>query len=187
MRQRRRIAVALSLCTALGLIAAACGSDNSSSSSGGATTTAAAATTAGGAATTRRRAATTAGGAGATTTAAGGTGTCKAGTGTVPPIQTGTADGKGKTVGLLFDVTGRGDKSFNDAAAAALDKAKADYGITGQESTPTAADGSDRPERMKAFIGERPHRGQRLPLGRRHDGVGHGQPERRSTPSSTRS
>ena len=147
MRQRRRIAVALSLCTALGLTAAACGSDNSSSSSGGATTAASTATTAAGAATT----ATTAGG--ATTTAAGGDGTCKAGTGTVPPLESGTADGKGKTVGLLFDVTGRGDKSFNDAAAAALDQAKTDYGITGQESTPTASDGSDRPERMKAFVG----------------------------------
>jgi basic membrane protein A len=152
MRQRRRIAVALSLCTALGLTAAACGSDNSSSSSGGATTTAAAATTAAGGATTTAGGATTTAG-GATTTASGGTGTCKAGTGTVPPLTTGTADGKGKTVGLLFDVTGRGDKSFNDAAAAALDKAKTDYGITGQESTPTAADGSDRPERMKSFLG----------------------------------
>ncbi len=152
MRQRRRIAVALSLCTALGLTAAACGSDNSSSSSGGATT-AAAATTAAGAATTAAGATTTAASGGATTTAAGGTGTCKAGSGTVPPIQTGTADGKGKTVALLFDVTGRGDKSFNDAAAAALDKAKTDYGITGQESTPTAADGSDRPERIKSFAG----------------------------------
>jgi basic membrane protein A len=147
--------VALSLCTALGLTAAACGSDNSSSSSGGATTAASTATTAGATTTAGGATTTAASGGGATTTAAGGggTGTCKSGTGTVPPIQTGTADGKGKTVGLLFDVTGRGDKSFNDAAAAALDKAKVDYGITGQESTPTAADGSDRPERMKAFIG----------------------------------
>ena len=55
------------------------------------------------------------------------------------PIATGKADGKGKTVGLLFDVTGRGDKSFNDGAAAGLDKAKEDFGITGNESTPTAA------------------------------------------------
>ena len=69
------------------------------------------------------------------------------------PIPTSTADGKGKSVGLLFDVTGRGDKSFNDAAAAGLDKAKTDFGVTGHESTPTAADGSDRPERIKAFVG----------------------------------
>jgi basic membrane protein A len=155
MRQGRRIAMAFSLAASLALVAAACGSDNSSSSSGGATTTAAsggATTTAasGGGATT-----TAASGGGATTTAAGGgTGTCKAGTATVPPIATGKADGKGKSVGLLFDVTGRGDKSFNDAAAAAVDKAKADYGIASQESTPTAADGSDRPERIKAFVGQ---------------------------------
>jgi basic membrane protein A and related proteins len=155
MRQGRRIAMAFSLAASLALVAAACGSDNSSSSSGGATTTAAsggATTTAasGGGATT-----TAASGGGATTTAAGGgTGTCKAGTATVPPIATGKADGKGKSVGLLFDVTGRGDKSFNDAAAAAVDKAKADYGVASQESTPTAADGSDRPERIKAFVGQ---------------------------------
>ena len=30
----------------------------------------------------------------------------------------------------MFDVTGRGDKSFNDAAAAGLDRAVADFGIT---------------------------------------------------------
>jgi basic membrane protein A len=151
MRQGRRMAMALSLITALGLTAAACGSDNSSSS-GTATTTAAAggattAAAAGGATTTAAAAG------GATTTAAGGSGACKAGTATVPPIPTGSADGKGKSVGLLYDVTGRGDKSFNDAAAAALDKAKTDFGVTGQESTPTAADGSDRPERIKSFVG----------------------------------
>ena len=50
---------------------------------------------------------------GDTTAAGGGTGTCEAGTGTVEPIMA-EADGAGKTVGLLFDVTGRGDKSFND-------------------------------------------------------------------------
>jgi basic membrane protein A and related proteins len=143
MRQGRRMAMALSLVTALGLTAAACGSDSSSSSSGGATTAAAA----GGGATT-----TAAAGGGATTTAAA-TGACKAGTATVPPIPTATGDGKGKSIGLLYDVTGRCDKSFNDAAAAALDKAKTDFGVTGQESTPTAADGSDRPERIKSFVG----------------------------------
>ena len=63
------------------------------------------------------------------------------------------ADGKGTTIGLLFDVTGRGDKSFNDAAAAGLDKAKADFGIEGVESTPEAADGSDRPDRIEQVAG----------------------------------
>ena len=32
-------------------------------------------------------------------------------------------------VGLAYDIGGRGDQSFNDAAAAGLDKAKADLGI----------------------------------------------------------
>ncbi len=134
MRQGRRMAMALSLAASLALVAAACGSDNSSSS-GGATTTAAA-------------------GGGATTTAAGGgTGECKSGTVKVDPLPTLKASGQGKSIGLLYDVTGRGDKSFNDAAAAALDKAKTDFGVTGQESTPTATDGSDRPERIKSFVG----------------------------------
>ena len=83
-----------------------------------------------------------------------GTGACKPGTGTVEPIATAQADGAGKTVGLLFDVTGRGDKSFNDGAAAGLDKAAADFGITTEESEPTAQDGSDRPERIAGFVGD---------------------------------
>jgi basic membrane protein A len=54
----------------------------------------------------------------------------------------------GQKIGLLYDITGRGDKSFNDAAAAGLDKAKTDFKVVGQESTPTAADGSDRKDRL---------------------------------------
>ena len=59
----------------------------------------------------------------------------------------GGGSGEGVTVGLLFDITGRGDKSFNDAAAAGLDKAASDLGITASESTPTG-DG-DRAERAR--------------------------------------
>jgi basic membrane protein A and related proteins len=151
MRFRRNLMGVGALAVSLGLMTVACGSDNKSSSD---TTSGGAATTSGGAATTAGGEATTTGGGGATTAGGGGgTGTCKSGSGEVPPIQTGQADGKGKKVGLLFDVTGRGDKSFNDAAAAGLDKAKADYGITGTESTPTAADGSDRPPRIKEMAG----------------------------------
>ena len=138
MRQRTRLVGVVSLAAVLGLLATACGSSNNSSSSGT------------GAATTAAGAATTAGSSGGTE--AGGSGTCKAGTGQVPPIATGTADGKGKKVGLLFDVTGRGDKSFNDAGPRAS-QAKADYAITGTESTPTTPDGSDRPPRIKAMAG----------------------------------
>jgi basic membrane protein A len=150
MRFRRNLMGAAALAVSLGLLTMACGSDSGSSSdttSGGG-----AATTGGGAATTAGGAATTAGG--AATTGGGGTGKCEAGTGEVPPIPDLTADGAGKKVGLLFDVTGRGDKSFNDAAAAAVDKAKKDFGIDSEESTPTAQDGSDRPERIKGFVGD---------------------------------
>lgn len=148
MRQRRRYLAAVSLLAALGLAAAACGSDKKES--GGATTSAGGAATTAGGATTTGGAATTAGGA---TTTGGEAGKCKPGTVAEVPIPTLTADGKGKSVGLLFDVTGRGDKSFNDGSAAGLDKAKADFGVTGNESTPTAQDGSDRPERIKAMVG----------------------------------
>jgi basic membrane protein A len=51
------------------------------------------------------------------------------------------------TVGLLFDVTGRGDFSFNDSAAAGADKAKCDFGVKVTESTPSGD--ADRPERIK--------------------------------------
>lgn len=53
-------------------------------------------------------------------------------------------------VGMAFDVTGRGDKSFNDAAGAALDQAVQELGITFTESTPTG-DG-DRTERVQGLV-----------------------------------
>ena len=59
-------------------------------------------------------------------------------------------DGSDLSVGLLFDITGRGDRSFNDAAAAGLDQATAELGITGNESTPTG-DG-DRAERLQGLL-----------------------------------
>jgi basic membrane protein A len=37
-------------------------------------------------------------------------------------------------VGLAYDIGGRGDQSFNDAAAAGLDKAKSELGVTSQEA-----------------------------------------------------
>ena len=58
-----------------------------------------------------------------------------------------------KSVALMFDLTGRGDKSFNDAAAAGLDKAKAEFaGLKATESVPSGADG-DRAERLKTVLG----------------------------------
>ncbi|XVS68350.1 BMP family lipoprotein [Actinosynnema sp. CA-299493] len=55
-----------------------------------------------------------------------------------PPAATATSssaassekvDGSALKVGLAYDIGGRGDASFNDSAAAGLDKAKADFGI----------------------------------------------------------
>ncbi len=163
MRFRRNLMVATALVAGLALTASACGSDEGSSSD---------TTAGGGAETTAAAGGDTTAAAGGDTTAAGGTGACKPGTGTVEPIATAQADGAGKTVGLLFDVTGRGDKSFNDGAAAGMDQAAADFGITTEESEPTAQDGSDRPERIAGFVGDDLIVVGRLPVGRRHHRVG---------------
>jgi basic membrane protein A len=55
-------------------------------------------------------------------------------------------------VGVVYDITGRGDRSFNDAAGAGLDQAIAELGVTGSESTPTG-DG-DRAERVQGLVDE---------------------------------
>jgi basic membrane protein A len=53
----------------------------------------------------------------------------------------GKVDGSQLKIGLAFDVGGRGDASFNDAAAAGTDKAKADLGVTTvSESTASASE-----------------------------------------------
>jgi basic membrane protein A and related proteins len=41
---------------------------------------------------------------------------------------------KAVKVGLAYDIGGRGDQSFNDAAAKGLDKAKSELGVTAQEA-----------------------------------------------------
>ena len=63
---------------------------------------------------------------------------------------TGDVPADAASVGLLFDVTGKGDKSFNDAAAAGLAQAVTEFGVKPTESTPTG-DG-DRAERMNLVI-----------------------------------
>ncbi len=173
MRFRRNLIGVAALAASLALVAGACGSDDD----GGAadTTAAGAETTAAGADTTAAGGETTAA-AGGDTTAPAATGECQPGEGTVEPIATAEADGAGKTVGLLFDVTGRGDKSFNDGAAAGMDKAAEDFGITTEESEPTAQDGSDRPERIAGFVGDDLIVVGGLPVGRRHDRVGGREP-----------
>lgn len=55
------------------------------------------------------------------------------------PSGSGGSAGSGLKVGMAYDIGGRGDQSFNDAAAAGLDKAKAELGV--QASEAEAADG----------------------------------------------
>ncbi len=50
-------------------------------------------------------------------------------------------------VGLVFDVGGRGDKSFNDAAYKGLEKAKSEFGIDFEIIDP--GDGSDRESALR--------------------------------------
>lgn len=51
-------------------------------------------------------------------------------------------------VGLVFDIGGRGDQSFNDSAAAGIERARDELGITFTEQTPNA-DGSNRAELLQ--------------------------------------
>ena len=69
-----------------------------------------------------------------------------------------TVAAKAVKVGLVYDLTGRGDKSFNDSAAAGLDKAKSTLsGIEVKELTPNT-DGSNREQllRQLADLGYNP-------------------------------
>jgi basic membrane protein A and related proteins len=121
--------LAVGLVAALGLVAAACGDDDDSGSS---------ATSAGGAAPSTEGGNKCGTGEAATATTAAGGATTVAGT-AAPAVEN-------PKIGLLYDITGRGDRSFNDAAAAGLDKAKSAVGAVGTESTPSS-DG-DRAERL---------------------------------------
>ncbi|MCJ7781617.1 MAG: BMP family ABC transporter substrate-binding protein, partial [Acidimicrobiia bacterium] len=51
-------------------------------------------------------------------------------------------------VGMAYDIGGRGDQSFNDSAAAGLDRAVTDYGVESQELEPTAG-GENREENLR--------------------------------------
>jgi len=57
----------------------------------------------------------------------------------------GAGDGDGTPVGLVYDIGGRGDQSFNDSAAAGLDLAVSDLGIAAAEASAND-DGSNREE-----------------------------------------
>jgi basic membrane protein A len=139
----------LALLTAFTFVAAACGDDSGSSS---ATTGGGAATTGGGAATTGGGAATT-GASGEALPACGGTSADKgSGDTSIETREVTQPDGTNDKVGLMYDITGRGDQSFNDSAAAGLDKAKSDFAIQASESTPTGD--ADRAERLNLLASD---------------------------------
>ncbi|MGW2745347.1 BMP family lipoprotein [Streptomyces sp. NPDC001450] len=47
-----------------------------------------------------------------------------------------SSEGKSKGIGLAYDVGGKGDQSFNDAAYAGLQKAEKDLGVSGRDVEP---------------------------------------------------
>ncbi|MCL4722601.1 MAG: BMP family ABC transporter substrate-binding protein, partial [Gammaproteobacteria bacterium] len=64
-----------------------------------------------------------------------------------------TSDAPAIKVGMAYDVGGRGDQSFNDSAAAGLDKAKAEFGVETQEASATNGEAeSAREERLNQLI-----------------------------------
>ena len=71
--------------------------------------------------------------------------------------STGSASGcvkkkPGLVVGMAYDVGGRGDKSFNDSAAAGMDKASCKFGFTEKESEAVSGESeAAREQRLKTF------------------------------------
>jgi basic membrane protein A and related proteins len=55
-------------------------------------------------------------------------------------------------VGLVYDIGGRGDLSFNDSAAAGLDRAIADFGVDSQELEPD--EGGENREELLRLLSE---------------------------------
>ncbi|MEI2766788.1 MAG: BMP family ABC transporter substrate-binding protein [Dermatophilaceae bacterium] len=71
------------------------------------------------------------------------------------PSGTATTSGGGGAlkVGMAYDVGGRGDQSFNDAAAAGLDKAAKELGVTSKEAAASNGEAeSAREERLQQLI-----------------------------------
>jgi basic membrane protein A len=66
----------------------------------------------------------------------------------------GGAATKGKPVGLVFDLGGRGDHSFNDGAAAGVDRAKRELGVKVKELVPNGG-GANREELLRLLSQQR--------------------------------
>jgi basic membrane protein A and related proteins len=56
-------------------------------------------------------------------------------------------------VGLVFDIGGRGDQSFNDSAAKGLDRAKAKFGLSTKELEPSKG-GENREQLLRLMAGQ---------------------------------
>jgi basic membrane protein A len=67
---------------------------------------------------------------------------------TAPSAESSAPEQGALKVGLAFDIGGRGDKSFNDAAYAGLERAQQELGAEIKELSP-AADGSNRGELLR--------------------------------------
>ena len=82
-------------------------------------------------------------------------GSSNSGNTTSPGASGGSTGGTGGTlkIGMAYDVGGRGDQSFNDAAAAGLDKAKAELGADVKEASAVNGESeSARKERLQQLI-----------------------------------
>jgi basic membrane protein A and related proteins len=78
---------------------------------------------------------------------------CGSSTETTPGAGGTSSAAKTLKVGMAYDVGGRGDQSFNDAAAKGLDKAKAELGADTKEATAVAGEPeSAREERLLQLI-----------------------------------
>ncbi|MFF4487063.1 BMP family protein [Streptomyces sp. NPDC001544] len=57
--------------------------------------------------------------------------------------------GKSKGIGLAYDVGGKGDQSFNDAAYAGFEKAQKDFGVSGRDVEPQDGESdADKTQRL---------------------------------------
>ncbi len=73
---------------------------------------------------------------------------CGDGDGAETTTTAGERIGEGRTIGMAFDIGGRGDLSFNDLAAKAWDEGKALFGYEGDELAPDAG-GENREENLR--------------------------------------
>uniref|UniRef100_UPI000ACFBD6C BMP family lipoprotein n=1 Tax=Streptomyces kebangsaanensis TaxID=864058 RepID=UPI000ACFBD6C len=66
--------------------------------------------------------------------------------------STSSSDGKGKGIGLAYDIGGKGDQSFNDAAYAGLQKAEKELGIGGRDVEPQDGESdADKVQRLETL------------------------------------